>query len=113
MTTAELRSLFEQFGVIENINILYEKNCVFIDYFEERAAVEAQRQMKGITIGGNLIELGFGKYEEKPTVGFLVQLTSNPPIYFLVLGFILRSGECGLVLSVDLCVAERAASSIG
>ena len=80
--------------MIENINILYEKNCVFIDYFEERAAVEAQRQMKGITIGGNLIELGFGKYEEKPTVGFHVH----------ILGLIFRSGEGDLVLSVDFCV---------
>ena len=69
MTATELSSLFEKFGPIENINILYEKNCVFIDYYDERAAIEAQQQMKGIMIGGNLIELGFGKYEEKTTVG--------------------------------------------
>lgn len=110
MTTTELRSLFEQFGMIENINILYEKNCVFIDYFEERAAVEAQRRMKGITIGGNLIELGFGKYEERSTVGLVEGLKF---VYLRGLGVILHSGTNGLSLFIDLWATQRAASSFG
>ena len=68
VTVAQLRALFEPFGAIENINILSEKNCVFVDYFEEASAVAAQRQMRGVMLGGHLIELGFGKYEEKPAV---------------------------------------------
>ena len=63
MSVNELRNLFEPFGPIENINVLYEKNCVFIDFFEEASAVAAQRRMRGVMIGGNLVELGYGKYE--------------------------------------------------
>ena len=59
----ELRNLFESFGPIENINILYEKNCVFIDFYEEASAIAAQHRMQGVMIGGNLIELGYGKCE--------------------------------------------------
>lgn len=69
ITVEELRRIFEQFGSIENINILYEKNCVFIDYYDESSAVDAQSRMKGMVLGGNIIELGFGKYEEKQIVG--------------------------------------------
>lgn len=66
VSVAQLRALFEPFGAIENINILAEKNCVFVDFFEEASAVAAQQQMRGVMLGGHLIELGFGKYEEKP-----------------------------------------------
>ena len=69
ITTEELRYTFEKFGSIENINILYDKNCVFIDYYDESSAIEAQNRMKGMVLDGNLVELGFGKYEEKQTVG--------------------------------------------
>ena len=69
ITAEELRYIFEKFGSIENINILYEKNCVFIDYYDESSAIEAQSRMKGMMLDGNLVELGFGKYEEKQTVG--------------------------------------------
>lgn len=69
ITAEELRYIFEKFGSIENINILYEKNCVFIDYYDESSAIEAQNRMKGMMLDGNLVELGFGKYEEKQTVG--------------------------------------------
>lgn len=65
VSVAQLRALFEPFGAIENINILGEKNCVFVDFFDEAAAVAAQQQMRGVMLGGHLIELGFGKYEEK------------------------------------------------
>lgn len=68
ITTADLRYVFEQFGPIENINILFDKNCVFIDYYDEQAAINAQSRMKGMILGGNIIELGFGKYEEKQNV---------------------------------------------
>lgn len=64
----DLRYLFEPFGSIENINILFEKNCVFIDYYDEKSAVEAHEKMKGIMLGGNILELGFGKYEERQNV---------------------------------------------
>ena len=63
MSVNELRNLFESFGPIENINILYEKNCVFIDFYEEASAIAAQHSMQGVMIGGNLIELGYGKCE--------------------------------------------------
>lgn len=65
VSVAELRSLFEPFGPIENINILYEKNCVFIDYFEEASAIAAQQRMRGVMIGGNIVELGYGKCERQ------------------------------------------------
>lgn len=68
IAVGDLRYIFEQFGSIENINILYEKNCVFIDYYDEKSAIEAQNRMKGMMLGGNIIELGFGKYEEKQNV---------------------------------------------
>ena len=76
VSVAQLRALFEPFGAIENINILAEKNCVFVDFFEEASAVAAQQQMRGVArVQGDipenadlktLVELGFGKYEEKP-----------------------------------------------
>lgn len=68
ITVEDLRYLFEPFGSIENINILFEKNCVFIDYYDEKSAVEAHEKMKGIMLGGNILELGFGKYEERQNV---------------------------------------------
>lgn len=69
VTVTDLKYVFERFGIIENINILYDKNCVFIDFYDEQAAINAQKQMKGMVLGGNIIELGFGKYEEKQNVG--------------------------------------------
>ena len=72
MTVNELRKLFESFGRIENINVLYEKNCVFIDYYEEASAVAAQRCMQGVTIHGNILDLGFGQCDR--SVWFLSKL---------------------------------------
>ncbi|KNB41725.1 hypothetical protein JH06_4905 [Blastocystis sp. subtype 4] len=80
----ELRNLFESFGPIENINILYEKNCVFIDFYEEASAIAAQHRMQGVMIGGNLIELGYGKCE-RPNQISVVQLTSEDAEILLVI----------------------------
>ena len=48
-----------------------EKKCVFIDYYEERSAVTAQHQLQGMVLDGNIIEIGFGKYEERNNTVFL------------------------------------------
>ena len=76
VSVAELRSLFEPFGPIENINILYEKNCVFIDYFEEASAIAAQQRMRGVMIGGNIVELGYGKCERQVENKSIIEVQS-------------------------------------
>lgn len=51
------------------MNILTEKNCVFVDFYDEKAATDAFAAMQGMTMDGNIVELGFGKCEERALVG--------------------------------------------
>lgn len=61
---SSLRAIFGRFGTIENVTILEDKGCAFVDFEEEQSAVRAQQQ-KGMMIEGNLVELGFGKMDER------------------------------------------------
>ena len=64
MDESSLRAIFGRFGAIENVTILEDKGCAFVDFEEEQSAVRAQQQ-KGMMIEGNLVELGFGKMDER------------------------------------------------
>lgn len=63
MTTEELGILFSQYGEIESVRVLVEKECGFVNYFNVEDAVLARESMQGGKIGSCLVRIGFGKPE--------------------------------------------------
>eukprot|EP01127_Copromyxa_protea_P012876 TRINITY_DN338_c0_g1_i2.p1 TRINITY_DN338_c0_g1~~TRINITY_DN338_c0_g1_i2.p1 ORF type:complete len:559 (-),score=121.77 TRINITY_DN338_c0_g1_i2:711-2387(-) len=64
-TEQELRNLFSQFGGIENVKMLHEKNCAFVRFNEIGEAYAAHTKMQGQFIGGQQLKMGWGKPDEK------------------------------------------------
>ncbi|KAK8803323.1 hypothetical protein WA158_001017 [Blastocystis sp. Blastoise] len=60
-TNDELHTLFHPFGAIQNIKIMNDKNCAFIDYFSTAEAIDAYTHMQGYIYRGRALELGYGK----------------------------------------------------
>jgi hypothetical protein len=63
-TEQELRNLFGQFGCIDNIKMLHEKNCAFVRFSEIAEAYHAHTKMQGQFIGGQQLKLGWGKPDD-------------------------------------------------
>ncbi|RWS16930.1 uncharacterized protein B4U79_08471, partial [Dinothrombium tinctorium] len=63
ITTTELRSHFEQFGEIIEIDIKKQgtSTYAFIQYSDISSVVKAMRKLDGENLGANRIKLGFGK----------------------------------------------------
>lgn len=59
-----LLTLFSQYGAVENIRILPERDCAFVNFIQMEDAIQAKEmimnQMNGI-IGSSLVRIGFGK----------------------------------------------------
>jgi protein JSN1 len=65
LTTTEsmVKSEFIKFGLIENVKILPEKQCAFVNYYELNSALEAKRVMSGQLFRGRQLRINFGKTE--------------------------------------------------
>eukprot|EP01118_Nematostelium_gracile_P008347 TRINITY_DN2766_c0_g1_i2.p1 TRINITY_DN2766_c0_g1~~TRINITY_DN2766_c0_g1_i2.p1 ORF type:complete len:542 (+),score=168.79 TRINITY_DN2766_c0_g1_i2:74-1627(+) len=57
----QIRVAFSQFGPIEKIRILPQKNCAFVNFATIEAAIAAKNQMQGVSIGDRPIKINFGK----------------------------------------------------
>eukprot|EP00158_Paraphelidium_tribonemae_P007608 Partr_v1_DN28298_c0_g1_i1_m75331 putative Pumilio len=64
---AELHSIFSQFGEVESIRILTEKECAFVNFTSVANASRALREMQGGRVGNCIIRIGFGKSETSAT----------------------------------------------
>lgn len=61
----DLRNLFAQYGTIENVKLLHEKNCAFIRFAEIIQALEAHNKMQGRFISGQQLKMGWGKPDDR------------------------------------------------
>ena len=59
----ELTTIFSQFGTIESVRVLPEKECAFVNYTRVEDAVLGRERMQGGRIGSCVIRIGFGKPE--------------------------------------------------
>jgi hypothetical protein len=57
----EILRVFSEFGSIESIRLLPEKDCAFINYCHASGAAEAKKKMQGGRLGNCVIKVGFGK----------------------------------------------------
>lgn len=61
-----LITLFSQYGPIENIRLLPERDCAFINFMQMEDAIQAKEiimnQMNGL-IGSSVVRIGFGKLD--------------------------------------------------
>ncbi|KAI9300246.1 hypothetical protein BJ944DRAFT_253246 [Cunninghamella echinulata] len=71
-----LITLFSQYGPIENIRLLPERDCAFINFMQMEDAIQAKEiimnQMNGL-IGSSVVRIGFGKLDAQspsPTMEF-------------------------------------------
>jgi protein JSN1 len=63
LTKEDIFNLFSQFGEIESIRILPEKECAFVNYVKLEDALNAREKMQGCRIGNCVARIGFGKTE--------------------------------------------------
>ncbi|ODV79368.1 RNA-binding domain-containing protein, partial [Suhomyces tanzawaensis NRRL Y-17324] len=61
VSEATLFTLFQSFGVIQQVKIPPGKNCGFIKYSTREEAEEAIAAMQGFIIGGNRVRLSWGR----------------------------------------------------
>ncbi|KAN0050578.1 hypothetical protein ACTA71_003713 [Dictyostelium dimigraforme] len=69
-TEEEVRHLFSQFGYLQAIKILPNKQCAFITYADVNCAIQAQFNLNGNIFKGLPLKLGFGKVENAPQPNF-------------------------------------------
>jgi RNA recognition motif-containing protein len=66
VTEDQIREAFENFGRIEKIRLLREKNCAFVNFYTQENAVEARKAMQGAYLGGRPLRINFGKDSGAP-----------------------------------------------
>jgi protein JSN1 len=63
LNAEDLYSIFSQFGIIESIRMLPEKECAFVNFAKTEEALLARERMQGGRIGNCIVRIGFGKPE--------------------------------------------------
>ncbi|KAJ3414703.1 hypothetical protein HDV05_006140 [Chytridiales sp. JEL 0842] len=63
LTPSDLLQIFAQFGPIESLRILSDKECAFVNFFTTEDAMRAKDEMQGARIGSTVVKLGFGKVD--------------------------------------------------
>lgn len=53
--------MFHEFGRIESLRILPDKECAFVNFMTTEEAVRAKSKMEGAAVGNMIIKIGFGK----------------------------------------------------
>eukprot|EP00211_Chloroparvula_japonica_P007309 CAMPEP_0119138840 /NCGR_PEP_ID=MMETSP1310-20130426/26417_1 /TAXON_ID=464262 /ORGANISM="Genus nov. species nov., Strain RCC2339" /LENGTH=328 /DNA_ID=CAMNT_0007130071 /DNA_START=16 /DNA_END=999 /DNA_ORIENTATION=- len=61
VSEADLRMLYGDYGPIDNIKILHQKNCAFLDYGTLEGSANCYRQSRGKTLRGFELKVGWGK----------------------------------------------------
>jgi len=56
-----LRNHFGQFGVIDRVRLMPQKNCAFINFVSLEAATKSKQHMNGAMIGGRSIKINYGR----------------------------------------------------
>ncbi|KXS21700.1 hypothetical protein M427DRAFT_65672 [Gonapodya prolifera JEL478] len=77
---ADLIRIFSQFGSIESVRILPERECAFINFARAEMAMRARREMEGAIIGSMQIRLGYGKTPEVSPVAVPHPVSPGPNI---------------------------------
>ena len=62
---AELNAEFGRFGKIENIRILHNKFCAFVNFDIESNAQRAKKALNGAILGGQYIVVNYRKVGER------------------------------------------------
>jgi RNA recognition motif-containing protein len=60
-TEEEIRGLFSQFGTIERIKVLSQKNCAFVDFQVLDHALAAKQALNGVPFKSGQLRINFGK----------------------------------------------------
>jgi RNA recognition motif-containing protein len=60
-TEDEVRGLFSQFGPIERIKVLSQKNCAFVDFTTIDHALAAKQHMNGVPFKSSFLRINFGR----------------------------------------------------
>eukprot|EP01114_Cavostelium_apophysatum_P007198 TRINITY_DN1904_c0_g1_i2.p1 TRINITY_DN1904_c0_g1~~TRINITY_DN1904_c0_g1_i2.p1 ORF type:complete len:763 (-),score=214.92 TRINITY_DN1904_c0_g1_i2:153-2441(-) len=61
VTEEIIRNTFGQFGIIDKVRLLPQKNCAFVNFMSLDAAVRAKQQMSGAMLGDRAVKINFGK----------------------------------------------------
>ncbi len=65
----DLAGIFSQFGDIESIRMLPDKECAFINYTTVQSAMDARNQMQGGRVGSCIVKVGFGRADTATSMG--------------------------------------------
>lgn len=63
MSSEDLYLIFSQFGVIDSIRTLQDKECAFVNYANVEDAIKAKEGMQGGRIGNCIVRIGYGKVD--------------------------------------------------
>ena len=63
VTSDELEGMFAQFGEVESVKRVTNKNCAFVRFASSRDASEAMRTMNGKLWGSQVMKIGWGRPE--------------------------------------------------
>ncbi|KAJ3342390.1 hypothetical protein HDU93_002506 [Gonapodya sp. JEL0774] len=77
---ADLIRIFSQFGSIESVRILPERECAFINFSRIEMAMRARREMEGAIIGSTQIRLGYGKSPDSANASPSHPVTPSPSV---------------------------------
>eukprot|EP01029_Cantina_marsupialis_P012499 TRINITY_DN275_c4_g1_i2.p1 TRINITY_DN275_c4_g1~~TRINITY_DN275_c4_g1_i2.p1 ORF type:complete len:484 (-),score=149.64 TRINITY_DN275_c4_g1_i2:430-1881(-) len=62
----ELRNLCQRYGHIEDVHIIADKNCAFVDFISMEAAENAFSSLRGCVFHDRHLEFGFGNALKRP-----------------------------------------------
>ncbi|KYR01462.1 hypothetical protein DLAC_01443 [Tieghemostelium lacteum] len=65
-TEEELKSLFSQYGYLESVKIIHNKQCAFITFSDVQSSMKAQQALNNYNHKGFPFRLGFGKQYDNP-----------------------------------------------
>ncbi|KAL1917774.1 uncharacterized protein VTP21DRAFT_3608 [Calcarisporiella thermophila] len=71
-TSAQLHSLFSQFGAIESARILAHKNCGFVNFERVEDAIRAKKAIQGkdiLGVNASIVRVGFAKVPPRNSSG--------------------------------------------
>lgn len=63
LNESDLVSVFSEFGPVESIRLLPEKECAFVNFVNVKDSVVAKNQMQGARMGSCIVKIGFGRSE--------------------------------------------------
>ncbi|KAI9258178.1 hypothetical protein BDA99DRAFT_515452 [Phascolomyces articulosus] len=82
LTMTDLQCIFSQFGVIETIRILPDRECAFINFFTLEDALRAKEGLMHTLngrLGNSAVKVGFGKADAVPQQQVPPQQAPPPP----------------------------------